>query len=658
MLKCATSRQQPARLFFALFYFVLAGALAASLMFPFSVLSGLLLLVAVTLCSRAAACWRPSWGLDALVLAWLAWLPLSLFWGMSVGLGLQWVGTLLTLPLAYLAWRQVAPHPLAERGLQFLLWALLLLLALWGILQGPETFTAKPQGPFNDPNTFAGVLNLLALPLLGQYLAKDQTAVPGWSRTLQLSVLGAGALTFFIIASRGATLALFIALLPLLWIARNHVGFARKAILLMVVAGVAYLAAGWVTMGVQNVFMRFVGTLQEGDSSRVMLMRSALAMILENPWLGSGPGSFSLLYPRYRMEQETGTGGGWVHNDYLQLWQEAGIPMLLVLLALVVWVGREIWRMGRGGQVDAGALIRLGYLSGMLAIFIQAATNFMFYFAFVSLLLGLYLGRARHHTPGESQTRAIPRAWRMAVTAYGAVLAYVFAGYFAVDTLLDRDSSALETLAKVVPVSSRYEVAWWLSIIAPFHHSPHQVMGQELFNTLGFMQGEKKVEMMNEALGDMEDSQRLTPCFVPFGTEALNILVLHAQSPLDMARGKRQMEKNLACNPHHGITYYLYGLLLQKNGDQAAAVAVWQSGLPNMVKVSDRLLLAAAIMSRVTAGQEDNLGNLADRMAATIHRMETRPGTPVDQLFWRQAQFQMLSANRPGFMRWVLLREQ
>jgi hypothetical protein len=245
----------------------------------------------------------------------------------------------------------------------------------------------------------------------------------------------------------------------------------------------------------------------------------------------------------------------------------------------------------------------------------------------------------------------------MVVIAYGAILAYIFAGYAAVDTILDRESSTLEKIAKVVPLSSRYEAAWWLSVIVPFHHTPHQALGQELSNMLGLMQGEKKAKMMNEALRNMEASQRLTPCFVPFGTEALNVLVLHAHNPPDFERGKRQMEKNLACNPHHATTYYLYGLLLEKKEGKTASVALWQSGLPHMVNTSDRLLLAAAIMSRVTVGYEDSLGNLADRMAATIHRMETRPGTRIDQQFWLQAQLQMLSANRHGFMKWALGQE-
>lgn len=636
-------------------FLLLLGAIATSLALPFSVLAGLLLIAGVTLVSPAAAQWRPRWGLDGILLAWLTWIPVSLYWSLSVGLGLQWAGTLLALPLAYLGWRLLATHSRAEAGLQTLLWALLLLLALWGILQGPETFTAKPQGPFNDPNTFAGVLNLLALPLLAHYLTADLATAPRWRRTVQLAVIGSGALTFFLIASRGATLSLFLALLPLLWIARSHSGFARKLLLLAIITGTAYLAADWAAAGSRNVLMRLVVTVHDGDSSRVMLMRSALAMIADHPWLGAGLGSFRLLYPRYRMEGETGTGGGWAHNDYLQLWQEAGLPMFFLVLALVGWVGREMWRAGRAGRFDGAALVRLGYLSGMLAVFIQAATNFMFYFAFVSLFLGLYLGRARQALPAEVALQPMPRAWRMAVTAYGAILVYLFAGHATVDALLDRTSLATRALTHVVPTTSQYELAYWLSVLAPFHHSPPQVMGQELANMLGMIQASptQQAEMLGEALEHMETSQRLAPCYVPFGSEALDMLVHYGRGTADIARGQQQVARNLACNQHHGATYYYSGLLHDKSGDRTGALKVWQSGLPKMIFFADRLLLATAILSRTSPGHEGSLRELAGKMVAIAHHMETHPNSQLDQQFWMQTQYQMLAANEAGYLKWV-----
>jgi O-antigen ligase len=635
------------------FILLLLCAIAASLLLPFSVLAALILLVAVTLLSPAAKQWRPGTGLDGVLLAWLIWLPASLYWSLSIGLAMQWAGTLLLLPLSYLAWRQLATLPWAERALHLLLSGLLLLLAVWGILQGPETLSAKPQGPFNDANTFAGVLSLLALPLLAHYLAADLNMAPAWRRTAQLALLGAGALTFFLIASRGATLSIMLVLLPLLWLARTQSRFSRKLLLLACVAGMAYLSTLWVTSGLGNVLLRLVGTLQEGDSSRVMLVRSTLQMIADHPWLGTGLGSFRLLYPRYRMHMEAGSGGGWVHNDYLQLWQEGGLPMLLLVSALVIWVVRELWRSGRRGEVDRATLIRLGYLFGMLAVFIQAGTNFMFYFAFVSLFLGIYLARAQPVVHDGRVLPPMPRAWRMAVTGYGAILALLFGGHVVVDSLLDRTSWTNSALVRWGPVTSRYEVARWSSVLAPFHHSPPQVMGQEMVNMIATLQGAPamKAEMMAEALESMETSQRLAPCYVPYGTEALDMLVRYGQGAANISQGHLQVAKNLACNPHHGATFYYAGVLKEKAGDMAGALKAWQSGLPKTIFFADRLILVTAILSRTTSGHEASLGELASKMVAIAHHMETHPNSPLDGEFWLQSQYQLIAANQAGFLK-------
>jgi hypothetical protein len=111
--------------------------------------------------------------------------------------------------------------------------------------------------------------------------------------------------------------------------------------------------------------------------------------------------------------------------------------------------------------------------------------------------------------------------------------------------------------------------------------------------------------------------------------------------------------RNLACNPHHGATYYYSGLLQEKAGDRGAALKVWQSGQPKMIFFADRLLLATAILSRTTPGHEDSLSELAGKMVAVAHHMETHPNSRLDQQFWTQAQYQMVSANEAGYLKWV-----
>lgn len=630
-------------------------AIVASLFGPFSLFSVAILLLGVTLFSTGATGWRPKRGIDVLLLGWLIWLPLTLFWSMSIGMAMQWVGILMLLPLAYLSWRLVAAHARAKLALQTILWILLLILMIWGLNQGPDTVSLKPQGPFNDPNTYAGVLNLLALPLLAHYLASNLATLPRWNRTLQLTLLGGAALVFFLVASRGATLSVLLTVPVLLWVARSQADFIRKLLLLMTVAVVSYGLALWSTSGFGNVVQRLANTLHRGDSSRLMLIQSALDMIADHPWSGTGLGSFRLLYPSYRMPEEAGTGGGWVHNDYLQLWLEGGFPMLVLLLALVGWVVWAMWRNARAVKVDNDALVRFGYLSGMMAVFIQANVNFMFYFAFISLFLGLYLGRVSRTPVSETGVRPMPRAWHIAVAGYGAILAYLFAGHVAVVALLNPMSYATRLVAQVQPATSRYEVAHWLSVLAPFQPVPSQVKGQELVKMLDVMTGAPTVQadMLREAIGNMTTSQRLAPCYVPYGTEMLDMLLRFGQGPADIEKAKQQVEINLGCNPRHGTTYYYAGLLHEKAGDKQAALRVWQAGLPQMVFFADRLLLSTVILSRTTPGQAKALGELAAQMADIAHHMETHPNTQMDGQFWLQAQYRLIAANEAEYLKLV-----
>ena len=634
----------------------LLAAFASSLALPLSVSAGLLMLVAATLIPTKAQRWQPARGMDALQLAWLLWVPLTLFWSLSVGLALDRVGTLLCLPLAYIIGRRLALHPFAESGMRLLLWTLVALLAVWGLLQGPETFTHKPQGPFNDPNTYAGVLGLLALPLLAHYLATDLLQWPRWRRIAYLAVFGAAALVFLLIASRGATLALLLVLPPILWLARYRTWFARKFALLAVVVASAYLCSSWLKSGSQDVLLRLAETITEGDSIRLMLFRSTLGMIADHPLLGTGLGSFRLLYPRYRLQAESISGGSWVHNDYLQLWQEAGLPMLLILLLLLAWVVREAWRTLRSGQGRGAELERMGYLAGVMVVFMQAATNFMFYFSFVSLVVGLYLARASGAATVMATAKPAPRSWRMATVAYGAILAFLLTGQLAVETLLDRTYAISREFSKLVPGVSKYELAYWLSILAPFHPTPQHLMGSELVDVLDIMQGGRNLQgdVFNEALWRLRASQRLAPCYVPYGIDTLRLLLRHREGADWLRQSELQVERNLACNPHHGLSFYYAGLLREIAGDRAGALRAWHSRLADCIFFADRLILAAAIMSRTSPDHEKELEAVVDQLVKAAYFIETHPNVRLDQQVWTQAQLRMQAVNRSEFLNLLL----
>lgn len=603
-------------------------ALAAGLLAPFSSLAALLLLP-VALATLLREGWASLTPLFWLLLGWLFWLPVTLVWSQSPGLSVPQAAVLLCLPLAWLAGRALHRRGLLSRLLEYGLPTLLGALILWGLWQGPNTFTAKPQGPFNDPNTYAAVLNLLVLPLLASYLATDLARQASWRRTGHLALLAATAFVAFLTASRGASLALLLVLPFLFWPARKLPDFKRKLALLGGVVASTYLAA-YLVSGGANVGQRLVNTVSGGDPARLMLMKSAWLMIQDHPWLGTGLGTFRLLYPQYRYPGEAATAGGWVHNDYLQFWQEAGLPMLLLLLGLAAWVAWSIWKTLRDAGPDA--LPRLGYLAAIAAILLHALVNFLFFFVLVSTLVGLYLARLSVHDSTVSSSEQGPhaRAIRLAAGGYVLILGWLLAGQVSVEGLLGQARPIQQALSQWGGAYPRYEVAYWLSVFAPFHPTPQQVMGLELASLSG-----EGGPMRDEALERMEAGWQRAPCYLPYANAALALIQRGAMNAALRARGEAIAEHSLACNARHGLSYYHAGILATTG---EAALTWWRAGMAASPLVTDDLLLTAAILSRTTPGQEQPLAELAEQMAQTIRQLEESPSLHADQVFWTETQ--------------------
>lgn len=639
----------------------LVSALAAAVLLPYSTLAPLLLLPAVL-----ASVWR-AWplagGSNWLVLGWIGWLSVALALSPTPGASLPMTAMLLALPLAWLAGLGLRARGQLDQLLDYGLPLLLSILLLWGLLQGPNTFTQKPQGPLNDPNTYAALLNLLVLPLLARYLAADLALLASWRRTSLLALLGATAFIAFLVASRGASLALLLVSAPLIWAARRQPAFARKLVLLAVVCVAAYLAA-YVASGYANVGLRLLDTLTEGDPPRLMLLQSAWLMIQDHPWLGTGFGRFHILYPQYRMATEFGTGGGWVHNDYLQVWVEGGLPMLLLLLGLAGWVIWMGWKTLKTGGKDA--LLRMGYLAGLTACLLHAVVNFLFFFAIVSLLMGLYLARvsprflgapsvhsdsdgpAAHDAVPRLGRASSPRAVRLVAGGYAFILGWLLLGDVLVEGLLVHAYNVQKALHRLDIAYPRYNVAYWLTVLAPFHPTPQQLMGSDLANSAIFSGGDNTI--LRAALTRMESAWQLAPCYLPYGNEALFALRQGIQDADLRERGLAMAQRNLDCNARHGLSYYHAGIYSHTPEN---ALEWWRAGMKASPYLGDHLMLATAILSRSTPGREKALADLAEQMAQLVSIRDSNPGIHSDQVIWHDIQYKAHQLAGPRLMELV-----
>ncbi len=110
---------------------------------------------------------------------------------------------------------------------------------------------------------------------------------------------------------------------------------------------------------------------------RAPIWASAWLMIMEKPWAGWGLGTFGYYYQQIRTEAYT--AGWYAHNDVIQIAVEMGIPCAALFSCLAPAV---LLTTGRRNFV--AALV-------MLAVLLQAMTEFPLYMPAVSILMGLAL---------------------------------------------------------------------------------------------------------------------------------------------------------------------------------------------------------------------------------------------------------------------------
>jgi O-Antigen ligase len=189
----------------------------------------------------------------------------------------------------------------------------------------PSGYTDGVFGPFVNRNQYAAWVELVLPAAL--YLAAT-------ARRRALYVAASAILLGSVIAGAsraGSALAAAEVLAVGLALAARRAA-PRRAVALWTVqigcfAAIAIAVVGW--QGLRD-RLGAPGT----EALRMDAVRASLAMVRDRPWLGSGLGTWSRMYPRYA-GLDTGVALNQAHNDWAQWAAEGGIPfvMLMILLA-------------------------------------------------------------------------------------------------------------------------------------------------------------------------------------------------------------------------------------------------------------------------------------------------------------------------------------
>lgn len=241
------------------------------------------------------------WGVGSLALA---------FWAYTLSPQREWI------------WFYLSRFALAG-ALALCAYALVQLLA-WRL---------PPRATFVNIHSFAALMVLIALPLGAYFL----TALHKRSSQRTLYLLGGSLVViFFAIAAtdgRGTTLSIILCMAVLAALAGRTVGH-RPIMMLVGLLCAAYVAAYLILHGeLTGARVTMLVDPADAASPRLLIWRGSWEMLMNHPWWGIGLGTYYLAWPPYRDPADQSL---WffVHNDYLQIWIEAGLPALLLLLAV------------------------------------------------------------------------------------------------------------------------------------------------------------------------------------------------------------------------------------------------------------------------------------------------------------------------------------
>ncbi len=547
-----------------------------------------------------------------LVLFW-AWLGLSVAWSPTPYLSLinvWWVGS---LPFAFWLYR-LAPEP--DRLWRWLFSALVVLgaaLAIYALVQF-SILHVDPKATFLDRNSLAAFLNLLALPLATVYLClAPGTPVHHGGRVrratapILMPVLLLLLVTVIALSrSRGALLGLFLGSAIVLGAALTH---ARRPVTgtpplwprLIVLAAVLFiglLIANQLRDG--QVFTRLASLHDpaQAGADRFLIWGPSWHLLWHHPWLGSGLGTYWLVWPPYRLPMDA-SAGFYVHNDYLQLWIETGLPGLLLwlsVLASTVWLFLRLLATGATPATTPRhrqrTILAAGLLGGLGAMALHSFFTFNLYTQPILLLAGLLLGRlhtlaTREDALGGPVLALRPRH-HMSARGFHLLVVLVFIlplmQFASLALALNTAQRARAAMAQghLRVANARFDLA---ETLAPGLDTTWYLHGEMLTRVLGQLprgkQDAQRRILYALALKKLAHAQADNPLRPQIYTVRGDLYARNADltGPTAWARAGVQYRKALQLDPRYLPARLALARLYARRGDAPQALATLKAGL-------------------------------------------------------------------------------
>lgn len=552
--------------------------------------------------------------LSYVMLAYLLWLLIVSASSAIPDASLFTAGMLMGLPIAYLTWTNIPNPTRLWAALRIAFWLGGVFLASWAIWQVMYHIGyGQAVGPLIDRNAFAALINAFWFPA-AFWLFIRRPPQHGWMPTLLSIGLFILSVALFATTSRGG-IATWLLLLPiLLWAGYRHSRSKSAAVLVLIIALLAYACSTYLLHS--SIADRTFQLAQDASTNaRLLIWQSTLHMILAHPWIGTGWGTFIAYYPAYQSPLEKATSGFFAHNDYLQLAAEGGIVALLLVLGMVAGLLLQLKRSLRQvAKVDG--LESVALLLGALALFIHASVNFIFYFAFMNVIAGLYLARAAQLVE-PAKLFQLPLCNQIShpvknvmAGAGGLLLATPFIIHLTAQLCLTGTQPGLKALQTVFPSVNTYNMSLFLTRIYPEEGIAQGYLLNRYYQSLvhgngaDMPEGISLPDYLSQVLAQYDFVRSKTGNNPNLGVREVEILVKFRPffgNDSAFTKAHQILSDNLKDFPFHVGSMIMLSRLQVAEGHNRVAINTLQQATHHVLTLRDYQLLQVEILRRQAA---------------------------------------------------------
>ena len=244
---------------------------------------------------------------------------------------------------------------------------------------------------FVTRNSHAGFMNLVLIPVFAYAVRSHATGlkIPRWFHPVMAVLIVLLSFSIALTASRAGALSLLGGLGLVITISVK-LQLTKYALAWAGLVAVGYLLAQ-IPANAEIVPLAERSLFVVHD--RLIIWANAWRMLVDAPWIGTGIGTYALAWPPYKNPADP-SSGYYVHNDYLQLWIETGVPGLGLLLAIGILLFLRYWRALRARKCSNVTSMELtGLIAAVCANAAHSFVDFNYHVPIVMLGLGLVLGQ-------------------------------------------------------------------------------------------------------------------------------------------------------------------------------------------------------------------------------------------------------------------------